>query len=579
MTARLRRRLLLALLLVFVALALWTGWTLWRVSADLRDARSDAMALRDALADGEARQARGALEDLRSSVDGARAGSDGVVFSALSVLPGVGDDVEGVQRVSRALDTLSDDGLPPLVSAAEDIQAGAFLPNGGSIDVAAVQAAQRPVAQARSAFESAADTLDGADTEGFVGQLAVAYDDLESQVDDASGALDAAEIATQLLPGMLGADGERRWIALFQTPAELRTTGGLPGAAALISADGGQIDMRRQSASLPMTQTPVLPLTKEEKFLYDGDKLGTFYQDANFIPHWPRVSELIAAHWQRNFDQEVDGVVSFDPVLLSYLLEATGPVTVGERTVSADNAVDLLLHDIYQEVGPEQQDAFFAEVARGVFDQLASGAGDPQIMLEALARGVRERRLFVASFDDAEQEQLTGRRIAGEVEPEDGPTQLGIYLNDATMSKLTYFLDYEVTDLQVESCQGDEATLTGALELSSRIPPRGEGLSDSVLGASGDFLKVGHQLIQVELHSPQGGTVTKVTVDGEKRPAVPGDLYGHGVVQTFADVTPGGEHVVDFTMTAPRDSLGAVDVRVTPGVETEDESLVLSATC
>jgi hypothetical protein len=377
---------------------------------------------------------------------------------------------------------------------------------------------------------------------------------------------------------MLGADVERRYVAIFQNNAELRTTGGLPGAAALVTASDGRIEMGRQTESLPRTERPILPESPAERELYDG-QLGTYYQDANFIPHFPRTAELVAAHWERNFDEQVDGVVSFDPVTLSYLLEGTGPITVAGTEVTSSNAIDLLLHETYQRLGPDEQDAFYAEVARLAFEKLAAGEGDPRTVLEALARSVREGRLIVTSFHEDEQEQLSGTRIAGEMAGEGNQSQLGVYLNDATMSKLNYFLDYEVEDVSVESCQGGLQTIRGRLRLHSSAPESGEGLTEWVLGASGQGIgKVGDQLIQVELHAPQGGKVRRIDVDGKKRPMWPEMLLDHHVAQTFVEVRPGGENTVEFLMTAPAD-VTEIEVRVTPGVETENESSVASVGC
>ena len=66
-------------------------------------------------------------------------------------------------------------------------------------------------------------------------------------------------------------------------------------------------------------------------------------------------------------------------------------------------------------------------------------------MLEGLARGADERRLLVHSFDEAEQERLAGSKVAGELPstPSSRP-QVGVYLNDGTGSKMSYYLDYDV---------------------------------------------------------------------------------------------------------------------------------------
>ena len=274
-----------------------------------------------------------------------------------------------------------------ILTDAGDVSAGAFLPQDGRLPLNRITRVQRPVGTAAAAFAQASETLAEGDPDEYVDQLAAPYEQMQTLVDDGANALTAARTATRLLPGMLGADGERRYVAIFQNNAVLRTTGGLPGAAALVTASDGRIEMGRQTESLPKTERPILPESPAERELYDG-QLGTYYQDANFIPHFPRTAELVAAHWERNFDEQVDGVVSFDPVMLSYLLAGTGPVTVAGTEVSGSNAIDLLLHETYQRLGPDEQDAFYAEVARLAFEKLAAGEGDPRTVLEALARNL-----------------------------------------------------------------------------------------------------------------------------------------------------------------------------------------------
>ncbi|TFB67457.1 DUF4012 domain-containing protein [Cryobacterium sp. Hz9] len=50
--------------------------------------------------------------------------------------------------------------------------------------------------------------------------------------------------AVQLLPAMLGADGQRSYLLLFQNNPEVRATGGLPGAFAEISTENVKLFVR-----------------------------------------------------------------------------------------------------------------------------------------------------------------------------------------------------------------------------------------------------------------------------------------------------------------------------------------------
>ena len=74
---------------------------------------------------------------------------------------------------------------------------------------------------------------------------------------DTANATEALANASVLLPAMLGADGPRNYLVLFQNNAEWRSLGGIAGAAALIRTDGGSMQLvaaglrRRLSALRP----------------------------------------------------------------------------------------------------------------------------------------------------------------------------------------------------------------------------------------------------------------------------------------------------------------------------------------
>ena len=125
--------------------------------------------------------------------------------------------------------------------------------------------------------------------------------------------------------------------------------------------------------------------------------------------------------WKAEQGQTVDGVLSADPVALSYLLEGTGPVGVpGGTKLSAANAVDLLLSEVYRtQPDAELQNVFFAAAARAVFDAVASGKGDPAALLEGLTRSANEGRVFAWSAEPREQ-QLLAETVARRRRPERG---------------------------------------------------------------------------------------------------------------------------------------------------------------
>ncbi|MFP3380911.1 DUF4012 domain-containing protein, partial [Bacillus sp. SIMBA_069] len=81
------------------------------------------------------------------------------------------------------------------------------------------------------------------DTGALVNPVAGGIDRLHGVLDKAAPSVQSLGNAVPLLPSMLGAGGPRDSLLVAQNPAELRSTGGLIRAVALIRADGGAVSL------------------------------------------------------------------------------------------------------------------------------------------------------------------------------------------------------------------------------------------------------------------------------------------------------------------------------------------------
>ena len=232
----------LAVVLLFLAYA---GWSVWQVRSDLTEARSSAERLRVALVDGDQKRAEEALESLQDTSGSAADRTDGPLWAVFGAVPGLGDDARGVRTVASVLDDVSHEGLDPLVASADSLDSGTFTPVNGQVPVDSVAVVAKPLAAARDSFAAADEELAGVDSSGFTGAFGSAYDDLSGQVHRASTATTSATTAAELLPGMLGGEGARDYLLIFQNNAEARSTGGLPGAATILNATDGKITIPR----------------------------------------------------------------------------------------------------------------------------------------------------------------------------------------------------------------------------------------------------------------------------------------------------------------------------------------------
>ncbi|MEV7431942.1 DUF4012 domain-containing protein [Nocardioides sp. NPDC092400] len=579
---RLRRGRLLGLLALTLVLAgaAWAGWTAWRVNDSLARAADDASALQDAVTAGDATAVDNRLAALRTHSDEAADRTDTWTWSALTHVPVVGDDAEGIAVVSDVLSDLSADGLEPLADAADRLDA--LKPQGGRVDTDALVDLREPVGRARAALDAAAARLAELDSDGFVDRLAIRYDDLEDKVVDARDLMSSTSTALDVMPSMLGADGPRNHLMIFQNNAEVRSTGGLPGALSLVRAEGGKVELARQvpGQTIPATSEPIVPLEDGEKAAFPG--FGYLALNSNVTPDFPRVAEAIRAHYEASYPESLDGVLAVDPVALGYVLGATGPVQVGDVELSADNVVDELLHQAYLRYeDPRAQDLFFQTAARAIFDRVSSGVGDAETLVRALTRATAEGRILVHSFDGSEQAALDGRPIAGELvtDPNAERPQVGAYFQDSTGGKMSYFLRYGVR-ATATSCADGVQRITARAVLRSDAPADAASLPDYVTSGGAYGTDPGSQLVAMRILGPVGGEIGAITYDGKPIDnAILGEVYGRPITTVIALLEPGRDGTVEWRMTSGEDQTGDVDVSVTPGIEAKDYGSTARSSC
>jgi hypothetical protein len=286
--------------------------------------------------------------------------------------------------------------------------------------------------------------------------------------------------------------------------------------------------------------------------------------------------------YQERTGRTVDAVVATDPVALSYLLGATGPVSVGGgAALTKDNAVSELLSDVYFRIpAAADQDKYFADASRTIFDTLTRGQGNAGAALAALVRAAAERRILVWSANPAEEALLSGTVLGGTLPDKDGsrPT-VGLFLNDGTGAKLGYYLTRSGT-VTVGGCRMDgRRELKVSVRLSSTAPTTG---LPGVISGVGDVVPPYTLRTNLMVFSPTGGSIVDAKRDGSSSPVGSGSERGRAVAVVAVDLKPGKSSTVEITALTGRLSTGAgftPDVWTTPGVNPWPVSVESAAAC
>lgn len=559
--------LLLAIIGIGVA-----GWQVAERGFAARDELERAIPLakqaQEQIMAGDQEGAKATVDELAVHAAEARRLTDDPMWRSFEWVPVAGPNLEAVRVASTSVDELVEGVVRPATSLSLD----ALKPVDGAIDVAALTELAGVVDGVAATIDDVSAELDAVDREELIGPVADGIAQLDDAVGQIQPMLGPASTALDVLPAALGADGPRNYLLLFQNNAESRGSGGNPASLLLLNVTDGRVSIAQQASSSDFARQdrPIMELDPESVVLY-GDKIGRYMQDVTITPDFTETSELIRAFWASEFGSQVDGVISFDPVALGYLLGATGPITLptGEQ-LTAENAAPLLLNEVYFRY-PEgdAQDAFFAAAAGSVFQVITSGAGETDALLEALTRAVDEGRLMYAPSDPAEAEFIAGTRITGTL-PVDNAEQamVGVYVNDVTEGKLDYYLQLDAAAAS-DQCTVDASTAptftTTATLTNTLQPDQVPGLADYISPAR--FFPKGDIATELVLYGPVGGTFQSAQIDGAPTAATPVSHLGRPAVKVFVQNTPGSTHTVSAVFTGPADAAyGPLELWHTPMV-------------
>lgn len=443
------------------------------------------------------------------------------VWGMAEWIPVLGPNLAAIRTAAEGVDELAAFG----VSAVPTLDLAAFRPVGGAVDLAAVHSLEEVVSRGATVFAGVNDRIDGTDRSMLLPQVTSALgtlDDAVSRVDDTLGTL--APIL-RVLPAALGEGTPRTYLLMFQGNSELRASGGNPAALALVTATDGRIELTTQATSVQFDNArpeSIAPLDPETQNLY-SDIIGRWIPNMTATPDFPTTVEIMRGWWADEGLPPFDDVISTDPVALSYMLKATGPIPLATgETLTSENAVALLLNEVYYSYGEyvpgkvldaSAQDEFFAAAAAQIFSALTTGIQSPLAFLDALSQASDEGRMKLWSSNPDIEAMLTGSKVAGTLPASNEErTVAGVFFNDTTGAKTDYYADANVV------ATTDQCTATGAPTFRQTIafannitPEQADGLPYFI---TGPHFQPGYIATDVVVYAPVGATITGWGVEG-----------------------------------------------------------------
>ncbi len=427
----------------------------------------------------------------------------------------------------------------------------------GSLDVQTLASYEPLANETHATVTQARSDLEAVASPWLVAPVAQRLDEYLAHLDRAESATAIAATATAELPAMLGMDGPKRYLLLLGSPAEARDLGGHIGNWAELTAVDGRLDVIEVGQPYELFG----PMSDNRPSVSEGLDLPAsllevdptrFPQNWGSSPDLSTVARLAADLFpQARGGAPIDGVIYADPTAFAALLSVTGPVTVGDTTLSADNAVKFLTRDQY---AAEVPDHVVNDLVRAGLDRLASEQlPGPTSIARAFGPSVRAGHLQFVLTEPADSELLRQVGLDRPLTAPRGTDLVAVVNRNANPSKIDAFLERTI-DYRIRwDPETGEATTRVVVTMRNGAP--GGGLPVEFIGG-----RVGNDpgTNRTELSVLSRFDAIGAMLDGEQLAlGRREDINGLQRYTVAVDIPPGGSRTVVL------DLEGAVD----PGPE------------
>ncbi|MFM8972641.1 MAG: DUF4012 domain-containing protein [Actinomycetota bacterium] len=368
------------------------------------------------------------------------------ITAPLRILPVVGRQVRSVDALAGAAERVTAVGARATDRAQRAVAEPA---EAGPARLALVERLAAIGDDARRDLEG----IDLGPSDALIGPLASGRARFDEQLDDIRRATTELRLASTGLRRVL--TGPTRYLVFGASNAEMRSGSGTWLSAGVLTFRDGRFELGEMRTSTAYLPEPPIEPTGDLAARWSWSRPGADYRNLGLSPQFPDNARLATEMWRRATGEQVDGVLVLDPVALQALLRATGPVTVDDREISADNVIPYLLVDQYRgleydlanpkrtEAEQTARRAGLARVARAVIGALDTSGWSAPDLVGSLQSAAADRHVLAWSGDPVQQRGWDAAGVDG-VLPRDA---LLLSLDNLSANKLDPFMriDAEVT--------------------------------------------------------------------------------------------------------------------------------------
>jgi hypothetical protein len=223
----------------------------------------------------------------------------------------------------------------------------------------------------------------------------------------------------KILSDILGGNGPRKYLFLFQNNQEMRPTGGFIGSYGLLDIFNGRVrkffidGIFNPDGQLRERVVPPVPIQKISA--------NWSLHDSNWFPDFPKSAEKAAWFYEKTGGPTVDGVIAMTPTILGKLLAVTGPIDMPEYgvTVTEDNFIEKIQYEVEVDYDKDlnQPKKILGDLAPKILDKIFNSGSfsDLSQTLNIFVDSLNEKQVLIYSKNWEIEKVLSENGWSGEI--------------------------------------------------------------------------------------------------------------------------------------------------------------------
>lgn len=508
------------------------------------------------------------LDIARSKTEGL-AGKTETIRSSLSVTlenlgdssPSIQKELQNIQRLLNLTDQLAEKLLMPVIDMMEQYSSAQMQENGNvriKMLCEYLDFAETLMPEIEALLKSAAETdISLVDSDGDIERYLKTAGELVEEYHKNPEVL-------SILKAILGNGEDRSYLVAAQGSAEIRASGGFPGAMGVLRLQNDDLvleDFKRVYDLLSDYTPSEANITMTENRLFHYGLQAP--RDADYCPDFERVAYIWALGYRTAQGETVDGVISMTPAFVQRMLAAMDEeIKLFDGTVvNGDNAVRVLQHDLYFkyfgkgyiEANKVVSDQLFADAAKKTMQKFQENMelSDLMAYLSVAKESIEDRTLLLWMADEEEQDVIRQLGWHGGLNEDPEKPQAGVYYNLTVACKMGWFL---VMDTQIgERVKNEDGSYTYPITVTLT-----NTITEDEYNSVNYYVTGGNRYLggSTYFFAPAGGTVSDFSTSNQVKVSI----------ETYHDLQVG--HMQMFNIYPGQPVTITYQVTTAPGVET-----------